>query len=136
VKRDFPELKIVLNGGITGLQEIAVHLLHVDGVMLGRKAYTDPYLLTRIQARYLNGPHHRDWFPPSRERVVRGMVEYARRELRKGVRLHHITRHMLGLFNGVPGAGKWRRFISERSTVAGAGPEVLLDSLACLSAAA
>jgi len=136
LKRDFPELRIVLNGGIDSIDAVRAHLEQVDGVMIGRKAYADPFFLTEIQATFLSPSTGCDWQAPTREEVIVKMAEYAERQLRSGVRLHHITRHMLGMYSGQPGARKWRRFVSEEAAQPGAGPEVLLQSLAVFDAAA
>ncbi len=141
LKRDRPELIVVLNGGIESLAAVHAHLEHVDGVMIGRKAYADPYFLTELQADVLSrsgGQHlgnHRGG-PPSREALIRQMADYAERELGAGTRLHHITRHLLGLYTGLPSARRWRRFISEQASKTGADPQVLIDSLSIFDVAA
>lgn len=127
LKRDFPGLAIVINGGIGTLEDIDAQLRLVDGVMLGRKAADDPFFLAEVQARFLGGP-----CAPERAAVVRRMYEYARREAGAGVRLHHVTRPMLGLYHGLPGARAWRRFLSERACRGDATPELLLQSMAAL----
>ncbi len=136
LKRDFPELTIVLNGGIGSVAEVHRHLAQVDGVMIGRKAYAEPYLLAELyaQAEDAIGPAGR--CPPDRGEIVRRMADYAERQLSKGVRLHHVTRHMLGLYAGQPAARRWRRYITEHGQQAGAGPQVLIDSLGIIDAAA
>ncbi len=130
LKASYPHLQIVLNGGVRTIKEIAAHLGHVDGVMLGRKAAEEPYFLTEIQRTFYSRPGRAG--PPERGEVVAEMVDYARREMAKGTRLGHITRPMLGLFHGVPGARDWRRYVSLYASRQVARPEVLLDSLACL----
>lgn len=136
LKRDFPHLGIVLNGGIETTDAVRTHLKQVDGVMIGRKAYSDPFFLTALQD-CLPGPEtDKAWKPPAREHVVRQMAEYAERQLARGASLHHISRHMLGMFNGRPGARRWRRFISENAAQPGAGPEVLIASLDVFDVAA
>jgi tRNA-dihydrouridine synthase A len=129
LKREFPKLTIVINGGIETFAAVSEHLGHVDGVMIGRKAYSDPFFLAELQARFMSPADGDEWRPPERSQVVRAMAEYAERQLGRGARLHHITRHMHGMYAGLPGARRWRRYISEHSTRPGAGPEVLLDSL-------
>lgn len=128
LKADFPHLEIVVNGGIGCGAEIERHLQHVDGVMLGRKAAEDPYFLTEVQRRFF--PAAGRAVVPDRAAVVRLMCDYARREMARGARLHHITRHMLGLYRGMPGARHWRRFLAVQARSAQARPEILLDSLA------
>jgi tRNA-dihydrouridine synthase A len=135
LKRDFPDLTVILNGGINTAAAVGQHLEHLDGVMIGRKAYSDPLFLSTLQVNYLC-PVSGAAAPPDPEAVVRAMAEYADIQIAGGSRLHHITRHMLGLFNGRPGARRWRRFLSERGGRADAGSQVLHDSLAVLSEAA
>ena len=125
LKQDFPALTIIVNGGIENLEQAGDHLHHVDGVMLGRAAYHNPWVLAQVDARIFNDPHPL----PSREAIVHGMLPYIERELKQGSLLKHITRHMLGLFKGVPGARHWRRHLSENAPRANAGTEVVIDAL-------
>ncbi len=125
LKQDFPALDIIINGGIASLDEAAEHLQRVDGVMLGRAAYHNPWLLTGVDKRFYRDSHA----IPSRGELVRQMLPYIEKELRSGTLLKHITRHMSGLFQGVPGARLWRRHLSEHAHLAGAGSRVLLDAL-------
>jgi tRNA-dihydrouridine synthase A len=128
LKADFPELRIILNGGVDTLAAIDAHLAAgVNGVMIGRKAYADPYWLTAVETGVLDRAGM--WQPPLRAEIVAAMASYARQEIGEYVRLHHITRHMLGLYHGQPGARAWRRFLSTRGCAADAGPELLLESL-------
>jgi tRNA-dihydrouridine synthase A len=131
LKRDLPDLEIVLNGGVAGVSQVDEILRHVDGVMIGRQAYHDPYLLARLE-------HHFNpaWAMPDRYSIVELMLPYIENELSNGERLGRITRHMLGLFAGEPGARAWRRYISEQSFRDGAGTEVLLDALKKMPVAA
>jgi tRNA-dihydrouridine synthase A len=134
VKADFPELEVVLNGGIVSLEAAEHHLEVFDGVMIGRAAYHDPYLLARADHR-LFGDHRP---APSREEVVLALMPYIRRELTQGTRLHAVTRHILGLFHGRPGARAWRRRLSTEGTRPGAREEVVaaaLDDVAKFAAA-
>jgi tRNA-dihydrouridine synthase A len=124
LKRDLPELEIVLNGGIKSVEQVDEVLEHVDGVMIGRQAYHDPYFLARLERHFNPG-----WSAPDRHSVVVEMIPYIEKELARGERLGRITRHMLGLFAGQPGARAWRRYISENSFRDDAGPEVLIDAL-------
>ena len=125
LKRDFPALTLVLNGGIGDLGAAAAHLAAVDGVMLGRAAYHDPYLLAAVD-RQLFG----EAAPaPDREAVVEALLPYVERQLAAGVRLNAITRHILGLFQGRPGARIWRRQLSEHAHRRGAGTEVIRRAL-------
>jgi tRNA-dihydrouridine synthase A len=131
LKRDLPELEIVLNGGITRISHADEVLRHVDGAMIGRQAYHDPYLLARLEQHF-----NPAWVMPDRRTVVEQMLPYIETELSKGERLGRITRHMLGLFTGEPGARAWRRFISENSFKDAAGVEVLMQALEKMPVAA
>jgi tRNA-dihydrouridine synthase A len=124
LKEDFPELTIVLNGGIRTIDSVRQHLDRVDGVMIGREAYHNPWFLTRVEQAVLSGNP-----PVSRLAVAEAMVDYAHAQLTNGVRLHSITRHMLGLFAGQPGARAWRRTLSEQATRPGAGVDVIEAAL-------
>ncbi len=126
LKRDFPELEIVLNGGVQTLQEAQDHLQRVDGVMIGRAAYQSPYVLAEAD-RLVFGE---DAEPKSREQIVEDFLPYVERQLAQGVPLKSITRHMLGLFNGLAGARAWRRHLAEEAHKPGAGPEVIVEALA------
>jgi tRNA-dihydrouridine synthase A len=116
-----PDLKIVINGGIASLAEAQPHLVHVDGVMLGRAAYADPYLLTDVDWE-LYGLHEQ---PPTRAQVLDRFMAYAEDQLDRGVPLKAMTRHVLGLFHGQPRARAFRRHLAENAHLAGAGIEVL-----------
>lgn len=125
LKRDFPALTIVINGGITDLDQVDAHLARVDGVMLGRAAYQNPYLLAEVDRRFFG-----DTRPPlSRHQVVEALLPYVEQQLAQGVHLSAITRHILGLFQGLPGARAWRRHLSEHTHRRGAGVEVLQVAL-------
>lgn len=124
LKRDFPGLEIVLNGGIQNLDEAARHLETFDGVMIGRAAYHNPYLLA--EAGRLFG--RRDP-APSRREVVERMLPYIQRQLERGTRLHAISRHMLGLYHGQPGGRLWRRRLGEAATRKDAGVADILAAL-------
>jgi tRNA-dihydrouridine synthase A len=132
IKREFPELAIIVNGGIENLEQAEIHLDSVDGVMLGRAAYHNPYVLAHVDARIFDDSHP----APSREAIVRSMIPYIERELQQGSRLKHITRHMLGLFQGMPGARHWRRHLSENAPRGDAGIGVVIEALEKLSRAA
>ena len=121
LKADHPELEIVINGGIRTLAEARAHLEHVDGVMLGREAYHNPWMLAGVDAMFFH-----DQGPAlTRDAVIERMMPYIERELIRGNALKHITRHMLGLYQGVPGARAWRRYLSEQAYRPGAGCDVL-----------
>jgi len=121
LKQDFPQLQILLNGGITTLEQAAEHLRHLDGVMIGREAYQNPWMLAEAD-RYIFGE---DRGPVSRQAVLDAYLPFVAQALAEGVALGHITRHLLGLFQGVPGARAWRRYLSEQAHRPGAGLEVL-----------
>ena len=131
LKADFPALEIVINGGILDLEAAEGHLARgVDGVMIGRAAYQNPYVLAEVDRRFFG----EDAAPPSRAAVVRALVPYAEAAGCRGVPVKSITRHILGLFNGLPGARQWRRHLSEAAHKPGAGPEVMLEALAQVEA--
>jgi tRNA-dihydrouridine synthase A len=125
LKQDFPQLEIIINGGITTLDVCQDLLSQVDGVMLGREVYNNPYLLTEVDQRLFGQQRPSQ----TRQDVVLAMLPYVQEQLAQGVRLNSITRHMLGLFHGVDGARSWRRHLSENANKAGAGQQVLLDAL-------
>jgi tRNA-dihydrouridine synthase A len=126
LKRDFPQLNIILNGGITSLEQAQQILQQVDGVMVGREAYQNPYILAQVDNELFGATQA----PLSREQVVHAMLPYIQNQLQNGVRLNSIARHILGLFHGEYGARLWRRHISENATRAGANEQVILDALA------
>ena len=127
LKHDFPQLEIIVNGGIKTEAEIDLHLQHVDGVMLGREAYHNPYLMASFDARYFGDPTA----ARSREAVLAAMLPYIRAQLtRDGLRLNSITRHMLGLVAGLPGARSFRQLLSDPSRLAAGDPALLLEALA------
>ncbi len=132
LKAAFPELTIVINGGIATLEEALVHLEAVDGVMLGRAAYKTPAILADVD-RLLHGV---DTPPLDAAAVLERMLAYSARELERGTRLSCITRHMTGLINGKPGARAFRRLLTEESVKPGAGLEVLEAAIAAARDAA
>ena len=109
LKEDFPALEIIVNGGITSLDEAVAHGERVDGAMMGREAYRNPFVLAQADRRVFGAEAAT---APERIEIAQSMREYARRELRHGTRLHHVTRHMLGLFHATNGARRWRRHLS------------------------
>ena len=133
LKREFPDLDIVLNGGITTVNQALAHLAHVDGIMIGRKAYHEPYFLTELENALTA---HEHWQAPSRDEIIELMIPYIERQLSRGIALHSITRHLLGLFAGQPGARAWRRHLSENAHRPGAGIEVMYAALERLAKAA
>ena len=125
LKRDFPALIVVLNGGLITLEQAEEQLRRVDGVMIGRAAYENPYLLAEADGRFFGASAP----PPGRHQVVRALLPYLEAQLRAGTPLHRMTRPILGLFRGLPGARAWRRTLSERACRAGAGVEVVEAAL-------
>ena len=130
LKREFPQLVVVINGGITTVEAVREHLQHVDGVMLGRAAYHDPYVLARIEHALYDVPL------PSRESVLQHMRPYVEAELARGTALKHICRHLLGLYQGEPGARGFRRTLSEGAHLEGAGWSLIERAVAPMAAAA
>jgi tRNA-dihydrouridine synthase A len=134
LKRDFPQLEIIINGGIKTTAEVGLHLQHVDGVMLGREAYHNPYLMASFDALYYG-----DASPPrTRAEVLQAMLPYIDEQLRRhgrgdaggGLRLNSITRHMLGLMAGLPGARAFRQTLSDSRKLAAGDASLLLEALA------
>lgn len=125
LKRDYPELVIAINGGITSLEQIKIHLQHVDGVMVGREAYQNPMLLSEIDQQIF-AKDHAITNPIS---AIEQLFPYIELELAKGTQLNHIMRHTLGIFNGKKGAKQWRRYLSENAHKKGAGLEVVEKAL-------
>jgi tRNA-dihydrouridine synthase A len=121
LKSDFPKLGFVLNGGIVAAEQVDAHLAEFDGVMLGRAAYENPYLLAQADQRWFGETRAL----PSRAGIVEAFKPYVAAELARGQRLHSMTRHILGLFQGVRGGRVWRRYLSENACRPGAGLEVL-----------
>ena len=124
LKREHPQLAIIINGGVTSVAETREHLRHVDGVMLGRTAYHEPYRLAEIDADLFGTPL------PDRDEVLARLQPYIEAHLARGDRLQHISRHILGLYQGLPGARAYRRVLSERAHRADAGWEVVEQALA------
>jgi tRNA-dihydrouridine synthase A len=116
-----PDLTIIVNGGIGSFGEAVDHLTHVDGVMLGRAAYQDPYILAEVDQRLFGAEEP----APSRLEVLDSFMAYAEGELARGVRLNQMTRHILGLFHGQPRARAFRRVLAEMAHLDGAGLDVL-----------
>jgi tRNA-dihydrouridine synthase A len=126
LKREFPQLTIVINGGVVAVEPAQEHLQHVDGVMLGRAAYHDPYVLARLEHALFGTPL------PAREAVLQRLAPYITAQLRGGEAVHHIARHVLGLFLGEPGARAFRRHLSEHMRAASADFDVLMQAVAAM----
>ncbi len=131
LKGAHPRLPVVINGGIHDLDQARAHLGPVDGVMMGRAAYPDPWRLLEVDTRLFGEP------PPSASAHAAGaaLLPYIERERARGTPLHAITRHLLGLFHAVPGARAYRRHLAQHGVRPGAGPEVLVEALAMVAAA-
>lgn len=128
LKNDLPGLEIILNGGITTLDQAEEVLKHVDGVMVGREAYHNPYLLAEVDRRFFD----ESCKPISRQEILNLLIPYIQQQLKNGVRLNSISRHILGLFHGAPGARGWRRHISENVGKPDADENVIVDALKSL----
>ena len=112
LKKDFPNEEIIINGGITSIDEIKTHLNKTDGVMIGRAAYHAPYFLAEIENEIFGNND-----VPSRQEVIENLIPYIKEEIKKGTRLNQIMRHTLGLFHGQTGASYWKRYLSENMCV-------------------
>jgi tRNA-dihydrouridine synthase A len=123
IKRENPHLTIVINGGIASLDDVETHLRHVDGVMMGRAAYQSPAILADVDARFF------DSTPGDINAAVEAYLDYIEGQLARGTPLNAMTKHMLGLFNGRPGARQFRRHLSEHATRPGANLKTLRDAL-------
>ena len=132
LKRDFPDLEIILNGGVKTAADIDLHLQHIDGVMLGREAYHNPYMMAGFDARYYGD----DSEIRSRIEVLQAMLPYMREQLARhgnhgakgSLRLNSITRHMLGLMTGMPGARSFRQTLSDSKRLALGDPALVLEA--------
>ncbi|AWL12503.1 tRNA-dihydrouridine(20/20a) synthase [Saliniradius amylolyticus] len=117
LKRDFSELHIALNGGVKSLDDAERHLECLDGVMIGREAYANPFLFSQVDERFFQQPAR----VLDREAMARRMIPYIEHQITQGAKPWHIARHMLGLFQGQPGGRIWRRYLSENGTRADSG---------------
>ena len=126
LKAALPDVPVIINGGIGSVAEAKRHLAHVDGVMLGRAAYHDPWRLLAVDPELFGetAPH------ADMKAAIAALMPYVEAQIARGARLHAITRHLVGAFHGVPGARAFRRHLAEHGTRPGAGVEVLLDALA------
>nr|WP_083460482.1 tRNA dihydrouridine(20/20a) synthase DusA [Gulbenkiania mobilis] len=125
LKRERPDLEILINGGIRTLDEIDAHLAQVDGVMVGREAYHNPYIMAHWDARYYGDPSP----APTRAEVVEQLLPYVKAKLAEGHKVRNIARHVLGLFQGVPGARQWRRMLSDARCLENADERLFLAAL-------
>jgi tRNA-dihydrouridine synthase A len=131
LKQARPDLTIIINGGIQNVAEAAPHLARVDGVMLGRALCADPMVLSDVDSRL----YGLTAMPLDRLTIVRRMLPYIERELARGTRLPAITKHLLNVVQGLPGARVFRRYLSENAVRDGAGPEVVEEALTRVEAA-
>jgi tRNA-dihydrouridine synthase A len=125
LKQERPELEIIINGGITTLAQTDEHLRHVDGVMIGREAYHNPYLLVDADRRYYGDNHPQ----PSRAEIIEALMPFVEKEVKDGVPLKIITRHILGLFQGMRGARYWRRQLSDHVLLKPNKPQLIMQTL-------
>lgn len=125
LKQDFPDLEIIINGGLNKFDQMKQQLEHVDGVMIGREAYHNPYIMAEVDHSF----YGQDNAIPSRHKIIEDFMPYIEEQLSKDIYLSHITRHILGIFHGQPGARQFRRYISENAHKPGAGIEVLRTAL-------
>jgi tRNA-dihydrouridine synthase A len=131
LKQDMPELQVVINGGIDSLESVKTQLEHVDGVMLGRAAYHSPWLLAECQQQFFDQAG-----VGGREDVIESMSIYIEQQVRGGTAVKHISRHLLGLFQGLPGAKAWRRYLSENAFRDDDNSQLLNQALLAMKAAA
>lgn len=126
LKKDFPHLELIINGGFKTLAQVEQQLEHLDGVMIGREAYQNPWILAQADGRIFATEEP----PRTRQQIVEAMLPFIEQQYALGVPVHRITRHMLGLFQGQPGARAWRRHLSEQVHRQTAGPQIVSDALA------
>jgi tRNA-dihydrouridine synthase A len=129
IKKDFPQLTIILNGGLKTVADVHAQIQTVDGVMIGREAYANPYLLADLEREFYNPQ-----YVLSRHEVIEKFLPYVELQLASGIRLASITRHIFGLFQATPGARKWRRYLSENACLPTAGIETIKKALNFLNA--
>jgi tRNA-dihydrouridine synthase A len=125
LKNEFPDLHIGINGGIKTISQAQQHLQFVDSVMIGREVYSNPYILSQVDAQFYND----QTTVPTREDVVQRMYEYTQQHVAAGGKAWHVVRHMMGLFQGQPGGRVWRRYLSENAIGADKSADVLLAAL-------
>jgi len=124
LKQRNPQLRVVLNGGVGSIEQIRTHLGRVDGVMLGREAYHNPYLLAAVDALYGDGRESE-----TREHIARRYMDYIDAQLAQGSQPQQLIRHVLGLYRNQPGSGRWKRHLSEYAHTAGAGSHTVAEAL-------
>lgn len=130
IKQDFPHLQIILNGGIKTLSDMQIHLQNVDGVMIGREAYNNPLLFREIDQRFYG---QSDLIMPSAMSLIVKYLPYIAEQLKQGVSLRHFTRHLLGFFQGIPGAKHWRRHLTTHAGDNEKGIKVIEQALSLVN---
>lgn len=128
LKQDFPELEIILNGGIGSIGECKTHLQQLDGTMMGREAYSNPYVMARVDSEL----YGEDSTPRSRDQVLADYMLYVEKNIENGTRLNHMTRHVVGLFHGEPRSRLFRRHISQNAHIEGSGVEILAQAYSAM----
>lgn len=128
LKQQFPHLHISINGGIKTIEDARQHLSYIDGVMMGREIYSNPYLLTQVESELFENEAP----PLTRDEIVQHMVAYTDKHIQSGGRAWHVIRHMLGLYQGQPAARVWRRYLSENALKPGVSGNVLNDAVAAM----
>ena len=126
LKQALPQLEIIINGGITTLAQCQEHLQHVDGVMVGREAYHNPWILAEVDTLLYGSDEP---IPEDRKAILEAFLLYVQSQLEAGIPLKHMTRHILGLFQGMPGARQWRRLLSEQAHYPEAGIKLLRQAM-------
>ncbi len=124
LKKEFPSLTIVINGGITLMSQVTTHLNHLDGVMMGRKIYENPWFLSEVDQILFKNPA----IAKTRMEVLQQMLPYIEKEIANGEKLSHITRHLVGLYKGKPGGRKFRRYIADFAHKESADHNTLVDA--------
>ncbi|WP_241737655.1 tRNA dihydrouridine(20/20a) synthase DusA [Neptunicella marina] len=129
LKQQYPDLHIDINGGVKTLDDAELHLQHIDGVMIGREVYSNPWILAGVDERFYDqAPNEL-----TREQVIKAMQDYTEQQMQQGARFWHVARHMLGLFQNQPGARAWRRYLSENGTSDTATPATFDAALAAMA---
>ncbi|MFT5572420.1 MAG: tRNA-dihydrouridine synthase A [Cryomorphaceae bacterium] len=126
LKQDFPELEIVINGGINTIDQCHMHLEHVDGVMMGRETYSNPYILAEVDQAFYGS----DSIAKTRDQIMQQYIDYVDVRLAAGNRLNHLSKHVVGLYHGEPKSRLWRRHISENAHLPGSDSSVLKNAYA------
>lgn len=128
LKEEFPELEIIINGGIDTIEQCQQHLEHVDGVMVGREAYSNPYMLSQVDQAFYGV----ESVPRTRDEVMHEYMNYIDRHIAQGGRLNHLSKHIVGLYHGEPRSRLWRRHISQNAHIPGSDRKVLEDAYAAM----